>query len=568
MDDFWEPALNSSSSVPAAGLVSRALNIIYKTPASVIFTTIFGFISLIILTRLISGNTSKEIDGQHNRSVWMPPYWIPIIGHAIPLDQSLHGIFALKLGGTTHTIMMQQKECAVQFRPVALSIVKKFFGLKAINKWESSREEWGAVMGYLMKEPHLGNFMRVTVRRIEDIVPSMFSFMEGEVDQHSWERWAHCSYINDNEEEVDLNAVLRDVLGQASVPAIFGRAYLENNPDILHDVYDLDNGMMYFLMGLPWWTPWPNVVNAHMARWRIRESLAEFSQALEDTLEGRPVDTKWDNMDDVSEFIHKRHEIFRSKWFNQSCSDHILLYQHGFTHKERGDMPMLCAMVVNATALVYWQILYILATPGLLDRVRKEVAPYVKVIKPAVIGTISESPGLQIDQESLTKYCPLFKATYLESLRLSSQPWSVRKVAKDVSIALDKQDEESVSYLLKSGGYITLPHDLHMRDKAYFQDPEKFIPERFLHTNEDGTVSTDIGTIRPYGGGPSMCKGRQIAERECLAFVAAVLTYWDIEPADSKKLWVIPAQKKTSAVSLPVQDTRVRVKRRVFSWVE
>jgi cytochrome P450 len=105
-----------------------------------------------------------------------------------------------------------------------------------------------------------------------------------------------------------------------------------------------------------------------------------------------------------------------------------------------------------------------------------------------------------------------------------------------------------------------------MRDPKYFKDPEKFDPERFLLRNEDGTLSTDMGTIRPYGGGPSMCKGRIFAERECLALVAGVLMFWDIEPADKKSGWVIPKQKKASAISLPAKETRVKIKRRRFDW--
>jgi hypothetical protein len=63
-----------------------------------------------------------------------------------------------------------------------------------------------------------------------------------------------------------------------------------------------------------------------------------------------------------------------------------------------------------------------------------------------------------------------------------------------------------------------------------------------------------------------MCKGRIYAERECLAFVAGILTFWDIEPADKKAGWVIPKQLKMSAVSKPATETRVRIKRRVFEW--
>jgi cytochrome P450 len=105
-----------------------------------------------------------------------------------------------------------------------------------------------------------------------------------------------------------------------------------------------------------------------------------------------------------------------------------------------------------------------------------------------------------------------------------------------------------------------------MRDPKNFKEPEKCQPKRFLVHSEDGTYKTDMGTMRPYGGGPSMCKGRVLAEQECLSFVAGVLAFWDIEPVDKKAGWVISGQQKTGAVSKPMHDTRVRIKRRRFEW--
>ena len=229
---------------------------------------------------------------------------------------------------------------------------------------------------------------------------------------------------------------------------------------------------------------------------------------------------------------------------------------------------MLWALTVNADVFVFWQLLYICSTPGLVARIRTEIGPYVQISKPQSIGKISEAPKLTIDHEGLSKKCPLFKSTYFEALRLSSQPWSVRKVATDVGISGEKASSDQTLFILRKGEYITVPHDLHMLDPKYFKDPVKFDPERFLVKNEDGSLSADQGTIRPYGGGPSMCKGRILAERECLALVAGVLMFWDIAPADKKAGWVIPKQKKMSAVCLPVDETRVRIKRRRFEWDE
>lgn len=109
-------------------------------------------------------------------------------------------------------------------------------------------------------------------------------------------------------------------------------------------------------------------------------------------------------------------------------------------------------------------------------------------------------------------------------------------------------------------------HDLHMRDPKYFEDPETFNPERFLVQNKDGTQSAEMGTIRPYGSGPSICKGRMLAERQCLALVAGVLVCWDIQPANKKIGWVLPRKESVGAVCRPAYETRVRIRQRVFKW--
>jgi cytochrome P450 len=151
-------------------------------------------------------------------------------------------------------------------------------------------------------------------------------------------------------------------------------------------------------------------------------------------------------------------------------------------------------------------------------------------------------------------------------MRLSARPSSTRKVEADITISGDAQVADSYSYILRKGQYVTIPHDLHMRDPKYFQDPDMFKPERFLVQNRDGTQSAEMGTIRPYGGGPSMCKGRKFAEGECLALVAGILVCWDIQPTDKKIGRVIPQKARSSAVARPVYETRVRIKPKFFKW--
>ena len=446
-----------------------------------------------------------------------------------------------------------------------------------------------------MREPLLGNLIERTIRNLEDNIPQMISFIDTEIDLQPWERSAKARFLSSSESEINLMSLLRDMLSYASVPAMFGRALLEKCPGILHDVYEMDRGMMYFLMGLPPWTPWPSVMKAHLARARVWQCLDDHQRALDASVDGRSVDSTWGDLDDVSDIIMKRHALFKGKkgsflFTMYATPSHKLLTslsaaENGFEVKERGDITVgnsipsslsvqlntsqiLWALIVNANLLVYWQLLHILATPGLANRLRAEIAPYAQVSKPASIGTISEAPKVELSPEGLAKECPLLKSTYFEALRLSAQPWSVRYLASDVILKGDKSDPDACPFIMKKGEYVTVPHDLHMRDPKYFKDPDKFNPDRFLVRNKDGSLSTDMGTIRPYGGGISMCKGRIFAERECLALVAGVLVFWDIKPVDEKTGWTIPSQKKTSAVSLPVHETRVKIKRKRFDWEE
>jgi hypothetical protein len=167
--------------------------------------------------------------------------------------------------------------------------------------------------GYLMKEPHLSNVLKGTMRGLERDIPQMISFMKSEIDQQPWERFAKASYISDSETELNLMALMRDVLGSASVPGLFGCALMDKYPDLLHDVYEMDGGLHFFMMGLPAWTPWPGVLRAHMARSRLWAAMDEHQRVLDAAVDGKPVDPTWGDLDDVSEFIMKRHGTFKSK---------------------------------------------------------------------------------------------------------------------------------------------------------------------------------------------------------------------------------------------------------------
>ena len=219
------------------------------------------------------------------------------------------------------------------------------------------------------------------------------------------------------------------------------------------------------------------------------------------------------------------------------------------------------------------------ATPGLVERVREETRPFVRISQQMQAFGIHEPPRMKISLPGLLKECPLLKSCYLETLRLDSRPASVKKIERDFVITETTQDvrpgTQPESYLLKAGTYVNIPHAVHQLDPRFFEDPTVFKPGRFLVRKEkegekqqqrqaQQEMTAQIGTLKPWGGGASMCKGRMFAEREVLAFVAGILVMWDMEPVTPRG-WVVPGHRKTTGVAVPSTDMRVRLRRRHLS---
>lgn len=165
----------------------------------------------------------------------------------------------------------------------------------------------------LMKGAELTKLVNATIANLETLIPSMITFAESPVDLQSWERWANASFSTTTSTDVDLMALMRDVLGHASIPALYGHALLDNHPHLLHDVYEFDRGMMYLMTGLPKYTPWLPVIRAHLARAQAKEAMLAFSKALDARDAGKDEYDGWGDMKDVSDYIDKRNQIMRGR---------------------------------------------------------------------------------------------------------------------------------------------------------------------------------------------------------------------------------------------------------------
>jgi len=139
----------------------------------------------------------------------------------------------------------------------------------------------------------------------------MISFTKAEIDLHPWERSAKVTTISYTEAEGSLMTLLRDMFSHAIIPAIFGRGLIDKYPNIIQDVLTMDEGIPFFLMGLPLLTPWPGVMNAHLARRRLWNATDEQQRQLDKRANGEETDYSWGDLDDVSELILGRNKLWR-----------------------------------------------------------------------------------------------------------------------------------------------------------------------------------------------------------------------------------------------------------------
>jgi cytochrome P450 len=89
----------------------------------------------------------------------------------------------------------------------------------------------------------------------------------------------------------------------------------------------------------------------------------------------------------------------------------------------------------------------------------------------------------------------------------------------------------------------------HQDPKIYGERIDEFIPNRFLndliktdssnHHTADGTfvgkTGPSVKSLKPFGGGVTLCPGRHFAHNESLAFIATALRRFDIQLLEGQK---------------------------------
>ncbi|XP_014475126.1 PREDICTED: cytochrome P450 9e2-like [Dinoponera quadriceps] len=111
-------------------------------------------------------------------------------------------------------------------------------------------------------------------------------------------------------------------------------------------------------------------------------------------------------------------------------------------------------------------------------------------------------------------------------------------------------------FILKKGMSVWIPHYALQRDEKYFDDPDKFRPERFL----DDNAYHNSPCYAPFGLGPRMCIASRFAILEIKVLLFHLLARCELKPGAKA---ILPIKLSKSAFMMaPEGGFWLRVKRR------
>lgn len=383
---------------------------------------------------------------------------------------------------------------------------------------------------------------------IEGKVSSLISFEEKLDLQRRWEHSANIKVLapdcadRKGIAELDMEGLLKALIPCISIPLMYGRDYLDRNPTLLRDLDIFATQAVSMLaLGIPTWVPIKSFQQGLAARARLHATLSSFYSRLKQYHGGNCAEQGAD-MSDVSQTALDR------------CA---VLEQHGVSADGIGhvELSMVWAQNINTAQHLFWFIFYIYSVPGLLELMRQEVS------SSGAISTSSDELRqiTRLDIGTLGKECLLLKSSFLETFRLVEESVMFRYVTHQVTL-----DTGAYQHELPRGSWLGICNSMTNYDPSIYARATEFVPDRFIEDSPGtgGKRTVTYKTLRPWGVGAAMCRGRTFAEKEIMAIAASIITLWDIEPVGGA--WEHPGFKAGATLLAPKKDIRVRIKRRSF----
>ncbi|XP_023292296.2 probable cytochrome P450 12d1 proximal, mitochondrial [Lucilia cuprina] len=171
-------------------------------------------------------------------------------------------------------------------------------------------------------------------------------------------------------------------------------------------------------------------------------------------------------------------------------------------------MDMLIAGVDTTSVTLISILLCLAKNPDKQQKLREEILK-VMPTKDTVLN------------ESNTKNLPYLRAVIKESMRyFPNGTGSSRKPVNDVILS---------GYRIPKGSNVVLNFNCLLKDEAFFPQPDKFLPERWLRDENNKKDKLDPFSYLPFGVGPRICVGKRLAELEMEVVLLKLLRNFDVE---------------------------------------
>lgn len=590
----------------ASSTVRDLIALLAQRPAVAV---LFSIVAIAVTTRFLFGGSTLHTKDGRPQPPPRPSYWLPFLGHGPQLllnkdnflDRMMkrypEGIFSLHMLGGQHSVvsdpslmgrLLNRMQTPAEEKWLAGRVVKGF-GVRKQDQvlYQKIIHQTPELFKLMLSEPGLSRLVDTTVEQLKTNIADFVSFNSSPADQTDWEKLAGADVVQNAKAqsfvEAELMSLTRNFVATTANPSLFGTDFVQNFPDFFEILWKFDEGFLPLVAGVPGWVPWPSMQSAKVARRRLISYTREFEIAMDKYLDGQDPGVRWQDLDNVSEFLKKRIQVFK---------------ENGLSLEARAslDLSLAWAMNANANQLIAWMLFELYRDAVLLEQVREEVAPFIRIVQPPndFGPAVWVAPELQhLDVEGLITKCPILKAAYWETLRVYTGFWNVKWLSEDVTLEAKDKNSGS-SYLLKSGSYAHMAGELHQFDARYYPKPREWNHDRHLKDSVDeegkSCQTMQIGTLRPYGkciayfpnffylqhpctllewtlineqpgGGASMCKGRAYALRELLVYVASILSFYDIIPPEGES-WGEPKTTKRVGTRHAAGPVKVWIKKR------
>lgn len=137
---------------------------------------------------------------------------------------------------------------------------------------------------------------------------------------------------------------------------------------------------------------------------------------------------------------------------------------------------------------------------------------------------------------------PYTERVIKESMRLYPPAWSVARTVIS--------DFELRGYRIPAGANIVMSQWIMHHDPRYFDQPEKFDPDRWL---SERMQKLPRFAYFPFGGGPRQCIGNSFAMMEAMLLLATIAQQVRMEPASAAPVIAVPSFTLRPKNGLPMK---------------